>query len=238
VILVPIDWYAGKTMKLRPTVSAQTILALALLGSIPARATTIEIGVATQTGISNITTEATGTGVTGASMVLFPYDNYLVTAAASDPSPVDLASATLEISGDSTHPLFIYITETGLTSKQSILNFQSQFSASVPSGWSEVETTYVSTANQAYAETKQLASMTGSGTKSITTAGVNVGPAGSMFSVTEAYEFISDAIAGLDVSGESIQAAPAPSIGAGVPSMLAIGAMLLGTTLMARWRRS
>jgi len=228
----------GRIMKLKPMVGAQTIVACALLGGIPARATTIEIAVATKTGISNITTEATGTGSTGADLVLFPYDNYLVTVAASDPSPLDLDSATLDVSGKSSKPLYVYVTETGLTSQQSVLNFQSQFSASVPSGWSEFETTYVSTTDKPYAETTELASKTGSGTKSATTTGVSVGPAGSLFSVTEVYEFISDGLAGLDVSAESVQAAPAPSIGAGIPSMLAIGAMLLGTKLQARWRRS
>ena len=232
----------GKHMK--PIASVQTVVVCVLLGALPARATTVEIGVATTAGVNNITTVATGSGSSGVGVVLFPYDNYLITVAAGDPNPIDLGSATVDVSGHSSSPLYVYVTETGLVSNGSTLDFQSQFAASVPSGWSEIETTYVSTSNLAYGGVK-LASMTGSGTKSVTTSGVNVGPAGSTFSLTEVYEFISDAIAGLDVSGErvqasagSIQAAPAPSIGAGISSMLAIGAMLLGTKLMARRRRS
>ncbi len=229
---------------MKPIVSVQAIVACVLLGALPAGATTVEIGVATEAGINNITTEATGTGSSGASLSFLTYDNFLLTVAASDPSPINLGSATLNVSGGSNKPLYVYVTETGLVSNGSALDFQSQFSAAVPSGWSEIETTYVSTSNQAYGEGAQLGSLTGSGTKSVTTAGDNVGPAGSTFSVTEVYEFISNGL-GLDASAESvqgapesIQGAPAPSIGAGIPSMLAVGAILLGSSLVTRRRRS
>jgi len=218
-------------------VSRRMIVACVLMGALPVRAATVEIGVATKAGIESITTEATGTGSSGADLFSLPYGNYHITAAASDTSQNDLG-ATLRVSGSSSKPLYVYVTETGLISKGSALNLQSLFSASVPSGWSEIETTYVSTANLAYAEGAKLASVTGSGTKSVTTKGVKVGPAGSTFSLTEVFEFISDGLGGSDASSESLKAAPAPSIGAGIPSMLAIGVMLLGTKLLARWRRS
>lgn len=214
--------------------SVGTVAACVMLGALPARATTIDIGVSTG---GQITTEATGSGTSGAGLALLPYDGFLITVAASDPNPVDLGSATLNVSGGSKSPLYVYVTETGLVSSGSALSFQSQFSAGVPSGWSETETTYVSASNLAYGEGVKLGSMTGSGTTSVTKGGVNVGPAGSMFSLTEVYEFISDGL-GLDASAVSIQAAPAPAIGAGIPSLLAVGAMLLGTKLLGRWRRS
>ncbi len=229
---------------MKPIFSVHAIVVCVVLGALPARATVIDIGVATQAGISNVVTEATGTGASGASLALLTYDNFLLTVTANDPSPIDLGSATLNISGGSRSPLYVYVTETGLVSNGSALDFQSQFGASVPSGWSETETTYVSTSNTAYGEgTPPLGSQTGSGTTTVTAAGVNVGPSGSLFSVTEVYEFISNGL-GLDVSGESVratasvQAAPAPAIGSGIPSMLAVGAMLLGTGLVSRWRRS
>ena len=34
-----------------------------------------------------------------------------------------------------------------------------------------------------------------------------------------------------------VKAAPAPVIGAGIPVALAVGAVLLGATLVTRWRR-
>ena len=61
----------------------------------------IDIGVATEAGINNIITEATGTGASGASLSFLTYDNFLLTVAASDPSPIDLGSATLNVSGGS-----------------------------------------------------------------------------------------------------------------------------------------
>ncbi len=229
---------------MKPIVSVQAIVACVLLGALPAGATTVEIGVATKAGTNNITTEATGTGSSGASLSFLTYDNFLLTVAASDPSPINLGSATLNVSGGSSKPLYVYVTETGLVSNGSALNFQSQFGASVPSGWSETESTYVSTSNTAYGEGVLLGSQTGSGTKTVAKAGVSVGSSGSLFSLTEVYEFISNGL-GLDVSAESvqgasesIQAAPAPSIGAGIPSMLAVGAILLGSSLVTRRRRS
>ena len=226
---------------MKPIFSVHAIVACVVLSALPARATVTAIDIGVATGGGNIITEATGTGASGASLSFLTYDNFLLTVAASDPSPINLGSATLNISGGSKSPLYVYVTETGLVSNGSALDFQSQFGASVPSGWSETETTYVSTSNAAYGEGTILGSQTGSGTTSAAKA-VNVGPSGSLFSVTEVYEFISNGL-GLDVSGESVQAtavqpAPAPSIGTGIPSMLAVGAILLGASLVTRWRQA
>ena len=133
---------------MKPIFGVETIVACVVLGALPAKATVIDIGVATQTGPNTaFTTEATGTGSSGASLSLFAYDNFLITAAASDPSPINLESATLNVSGGSSSPLYVYVTETGLVSTGSALNFQSPIRRGRASGWSETETTYVSALN-------------------------------------------------------------------------------------------
>jgi hypothetical protein len=220
-------------MNSKLAVSAKALVACILLGAIPAQATTIEIGVASGSGA--IQTVATGTGSTGVSWAGV-YDNYVVSAfTASDPGPIDLGSATLDITGGAKAPLYVYVTETGLTASQVTENFLSTLSASLPSSWQETETTWVGAA--AYGEGTQLASMSGSGAKNVTTS-VNFGSVGSTFSLTEVYEIISDGFAGVDASSEGVQAAPAPSLGSGIPAMLAVGAMLLGAKRLGRPRRS
>ena len=236
-------------MKLKLTVSVQTIVACVLLGCVPARATMIDIGVAQGTG-GAITTEASGNGSAGVTWGGF-YGGFNFTAVtAQDPSPVNLSSGTLDVSfapsgkGSSTAPILVYVTETGLTAAQVGQALTSNFGVTALSkGWSETETTYLDASGAAYGKGTMLAttSMTGAGTKSFTT-GVTPTCGSGGCSITEVYELFSNGYTGYDISSENVQGsvgpAPAPPIGAGVPSVLAVGAMLLGTTLLGRRRRS
>ncbi len=229
--------------------SAPAVAACVLLGAVPARAvTTIDcsgicIGLAQTPDIGSITTVATGAGATGASFAGF-YGGFAVSVLASDPNPVDLASGTLDVSlptgfGGTPGPIYVYVTETGLTSPQPTATFLSELSVtSLPSGWSETETTYVDTT--AYGMGTQLASMTASASdwKDVTTTAPTA-PAGSTFSVTELFEIFSDGVAGAALSTERVvDPAPAPSIGSGVSSMLAVGGILLGWKLLERRRQA
>jgi hypothetical protein len=231
-------------MRSKLAASAPAVAACVLLGGIQARATTIDIGVAQAPGIDNITTETFGPG-SGVVQWAGPSGSFLVSAAASDPSPVDLASVTLDVSlsaGSGT--LYVYVTETDLTSSQLTENFLSNLSVtSLPNGWQEIETTYVDSTNTAYGMQTQLASMTTSGSKSVNVTSTGpTGPAGSTFSLTEVYEFMADGF-GLSTSEQSITGpapdpAPAPLIGSGISSMLAVGGILLGWNLLERRRKS
>ena len=225
--------------------SAPAVVTCVLLGAIPARATTIEIGLAQTPDIGSITTVAS-TGLTGATSVSFAgfFGGYAVSVLASDPSPVDLASGTLDVSlpagfGAAPGAIYVYVTETGLTSPQPTATFLSELSVtSLPSGWSETETTYVDTT--AYGTGTPLASLTASASdwKDVTTTAPTA-PAGSTFSVTELFEIFSDGIVGAALSTERVvDPAPAPSIGSGISSMLAVGGILLGWKLLERRRQS
>jgi len=225
---------------------AQVAGVCVLLGVAPARATTIEIGLATTPG--SITLEATG-GAAGVGWA-GSYDNYLFNAIyASDPNPVNLGSGTVDVTlpsswGGATQPVYVYVTETGLTSSKSALNFTSALDIeNLPSGWSEIETTFVDKANTAFGTPSagKLASLTTqpSQTSAAQTTTANGVPVGSTFSLTEVYELISNGLAGVDISSETItDPAPAPPIGSGIPGMLAVGGVLLGAKLLARWRRA
>jgi hypothetical protein len=234
-------------MKSKLLVSALTLATGCLLGAIPAEATTIQIGLAQAPGIGPITTEATGTGVTGASW-FGSYDNYLFNVIlAIDPAPISLVSGTLDVTlpavlGGPSGPVYVYVTETGLTSPQSSLDFLSQLSIdSLPAGWAETESTYLDGANTPYGTATLLASSSAVGTQSIPKAGVAVTP-DSPFSVTEVYAIYSNGHAGIDTSTEyvsaSVDPAPAPSIGTGIPGALAVGGVLLGMTFLRRSRLS
>lgn len=214
--------------------------ALALATAIPAGATSIDVGLGTGTG--SISTVATGTGSTGASWT-GSYDNYVFNVIqASDPVPIGLGSGTLDVTlpaarGGATAPVYVYVTETGLTSTKSTLNFLSKLAVdNLPSGWSETESIYENNSDKAYGMSTLLASMSGSGAKSVTKTGVKVGSpsVGSPFSLTEVYEIASNGFAGSGASSEyvrSVQPAPAPLIGSGIPAMLAVGGVLLGSNL-------
>ena len=232
-------------MKSKMLVGALTLATGCLLGAISAAATTIEIGLAqAPPGIGPITTVATGTGATGA-VWAGSYDNYLFNVImAKDPNPVGLVSGTLDVTlpanwGGASGPIYVYVTETGLTSPRSSLNLLSQLSIDgLPAGWSETETTYMDATNAAYGTLTSLASSSGLGTKSISTNGVAVAP-GSPFSVTEMYAIYSNGFAGVSTSTQSLTAslspAPAPAIGSGLGA-LAVGGVLLGMRFLKRSR--
>ncbi|MBV9288384.1 MAG: hypothetical protein JO288_11290 [Hyphomicrobiales bacterium] len=236
-------------MKVKLTVGLKAIAACALLGVVPARATTIDIGVAQGIG-GAITTEASGNGSSGVTWGGFFGGFNFTAVTAQDPTPLHLSSGTLDVSflpsgqGSSTAPILVYVTETGLTAAQVGQALKSTLGVtSLSQGWSETETTYLDVSGNAYGKGTVLAtaSMNGAGSQSFTT-GVTptCGPSGC--SITEVYELFSNGYAGYDISSEDVQGnvgpAPAPAIGAGVPSVLAVGAMLLGTTLLSRRRRS
>ena len=235
-------------MKSKLLVGALTLATGCFLSAISAFATTISIGLAqAPPGIGAVTTVASGTGSTGA-MWGGSYDGYLVNAViAKDPNPIGLVSGTLNVTlpaawGGASGPIYVYVTETGLTSSDSSLNFLSRLSINnLPTGWSQTDTTYLDTTNAAFGTLTTLASSSSVGTQNIATNGVAVTP-GSPFSVTEMYAIYSNGLIGASGSTQylsaSLSPAPAPSIGAGIPGVLALGAVLLGMTFLRRSRSS
>ena len=153
-------------MKSKVALSAHAFAMGVLLGALPAGASTIEIGLATS-ATGTITTEATGTEATGVTWG-GTYDNYLFNLIqASNPTSTNLTSGTIDLTlpaslGGSKDPIYIYVTETGLTSSQAAVGLQSSFDVeNLPSGWTETETTYVDSSDQAYGTGPTCASMNG-----------------------------------------------------------------------------
>jgi hypothetical protein len=235
-------------MNSKLALGARALAAGVLFGAIPAGATTIDIGLAEAPGIGNITTVATGSaaGVGWAGS----YDKYAINAVlASDPDPIGLTSGTIDVKGpNATSAIYLYVTETGLTSSVSNLNLSSIFGISnLPTGWTLTETTYLDNSDAAYGEGTQLAT---TGTQSGSIAGstqtdTTEASVSSVFSLTEVYELVSNGFSGIVGASETItdppggiQAAPAPAIGSGVPGMLAVGGVLLGWRLWERRRQT
>ena len=153
------------------------------------------------------------------------YDGYLFNVVtASDPVPINLASGTLDVTlparlGGAHAPVYVYVTETGLTSPATSEDFTSILSVTnLPSGWSETETTYLDNKDTAYGTGAQLATTTASGrTLNSTQTTTTTETVNWTFSLTEVYEIVSNGFAGSAVSSEGIQAAPAPSLGSVFP---------------------
>ncbi len=168
---------------------------------------------------------------------------------ASDPNPIDLTSGTIDVKGpNATSTIYLYVTETGLTSSASNLNFSSILGISnLPTSWKLTETTYLDNSDTAYGEGTQLAT-TGTESGSIvnsTQTATTAASVSSTFSLTEVYQLFSDGVSGIVGASETItdppggiQAAPAPAIGSGVPGMLAVGGVLLGWKLRERRRQT
>ena len=224
--------------------SAFALATTCLLGAIPAGASTIYIGLADAPGASAITTMPGGGGSTASWAGLFDgYSFSFITA--NDPKPIALGSSVLNVSapaglGGPTGPIYVYVTETGITSSQASLNFTNYLNIEyLAPGWSQTVSTYVDSTNAPFGTGTQLASWSSPGSNtSNTSASV---PTGSPFSVTEQFIISSNGFGGADESKAyvtaSVQPAPAPAIGVGVPGVLAVGGVLLGMTVLRRSRR-
>jgi hypothetical protein len=174
----------------------------------------------------SITTEATGSASAAWAGSYGGYVFNLISASGSlDSASVNVSLPSFLAGGGS---VYVYVTETGLTSPQSTLGLVSNLSVlSLPTGWSETQTSYLDTTNKAYGMGTQLASMSGLGTQSFFT-NVNVGS--SPFSLTEAYFITSNGTLGGAVSSESIGATPLPP---GLPLFISG----LGALGLIGWRR-
>jgi hypothetical protein len=224
---------------------AQTLAACLLLGAIQAGATTIDIGLSDG---GKINTVAYGSGASGVAWAGL-YDKYnFDVVMASDPDPIDFTSGTIDVKGlDATSAIYLYVTETGLTSSVSNANFSSILGISnLPAGWTLTEATYLDNSNTEYGMGTPLATTTASfNTVNSTQTFTRAESVSSTFSLTEVYQLFSDGVSGIVGASETItdppggiQAAPAPAIGAGVPGMLAVGGVLLGWKLWERRRQT
>src|SRR5581483_6775778 len=190
-------------------IATLSIMACALLCTVPAKASTIDIGLAQTPGIGSITTVATGSSTSGASWA-GSYDGYLFNLISANGS---LNSSAIDVAlpsffGGATGPIYLYVTEAGVTSAQSIPTFLTNLSVTnLSSGWTVTETAYVDTTNTLYGTGTQLASLTGLGTQSLS-QNVNVGS--SPFSLTEVYAINSNGNLGLAYSSQSVAVTPLP----------------------------
>ncbi len=196
-----------------------------------ADASTLQIGWNTVPGLLGISTLATGTG-SGISWTgsLGGFDFNVVSG--SDVSPIDFGSTSLNSKSTTgaAGPIYVYVTETDLTTSKSSLTFKSTLTENELSpGWSITETTFQDNSNTPYGMANLLLSYSAStdfdvwGVKTIFTS--------SPFSLTEMY-VITASGAGQALSTEHISSIPELSTWA----MMAVGFAGLGFAAFRRAR--
>jgi len=177
-------------MEARMWVGALAASACALC-AVPAGATTtIDIGWNTVGGQIGIATLATGSG-SGVSWVgsLLGFNFNVVSG--SDPDPLDFLSTADDGAPGAAGPIYVYVTETGLTSLKSPVDIRSSLTENELSpGWTVTETTFEDNSNAAYGQATTLLSHTFTGpiTTPSALSGVTLDSVSSPFSITQMYE--------------------------------------------------
>jgi hypothetical protein len=215
------------------------VLATALVGASvgSANADTISIGWNNKAGpgIQTLTTGSPSTPLIFNGSI----DGFsLNIALAEDPVPIHLDGETLDFSsgGKALGPLYLYVSETGITMPPGQLSFLSGLTENeLPRGWTMTESTFLGPANVTYGRGAPLDSFTFTsiGSQDLT-AGATV--PSTPFSVTELFILTTNKTKGTDESSISLTSSVIPE--ASTWSMLGIGLAGLALAGAARGRRA
>jgi len=212
-----------------------TTVALALVGGVTsAGAQTIFIGWNTSGPPAAVTTLASSPTFVQSSTTLGGFISNSITGV--DGSPLDLGMTTSDSASASTSPIFMYVSETGISYDASKLNLsvgltENQLSA----GWTVNEWAYLNLNDAVFGTTTLLGSASFTGINNVSfTPTVTITP-GVPFSVTEVVEVIpSGTGVGSDLStvsvGGSVSTIPEPSTWA----MMVLGFAGLGYVAFRR----
>jgi len=211
--------------------------ALAALGSgASAGANNIDIGWSTMAGGAPTTlTSASAPGVANWTAPLDSFESNSITG--SDFFPLDLGGSTSDAAMGGTAPIYLYVSETGITYDASELMYTIGLNEStLPAGWKVTETVFTGPDDTAYGKGTKLAShtFTAGGFKSFTvTEPISWG---TPFSVTEEIAITPGTKGGMELSGVSV-------IGTAIPEtstwmMMALGFMGLGYAASCRTAKS
>ncbi len=214
------------------------LLALAFAAT-PSLAGTIYIGTSTNGG-TTITTEATGSTPDALPITWNGTVAGLgVGVSAADVQPSDPRLGSTDLSGStstsSSGTIWVFVSETGLTSSSAMKTLTSYFSDNViPSGWSVTETAWEG-GNSAYSLGTELATVTfGPGGPYAPPGVVSTPTVSSPYSVTEEYEVTWSGAGSIELTEKVIGSPiPEPSTWA----MLLIGAAGLGLAARRNGRK-
>jgi hypothetical protein len=191
-----------------------TTIALAAVGTVTsAGANTIDIGYSlsangTPTTLATVSTPGSASYFTPA---LDSYEANLITG--SDFFPLDLGATSADFAKAGTKPIYLYISETGLTYDALKLAFTIGFGEGpLAAGWSDTESVFTDSLDTAYGKGTLLASATfgaGGGSTLVTVA--SPVPFGTPFSVTEEIAITPGTANGNDLSTVSVTTIPESS---------------------------
>jgi hypothetical protein len=213
-----------------------TTIALAAVGAVTsAGANTISIGYSLTAGgtPATIATASTPGSAVYFTPALDSYRGNLITG--SDFFPLDLGATSSDDAKGGTKPIYLYISETGLTFDASKLAFSIGLGENpLPAGWSVTETVFTDSLDTTFGKTTTLASATfGAGGGSTAATVISPVPFGTPFSVTEEIAITPGAANGHDLSTVSVTTVPETSTWA----MMTLGFAGLGFAAFRRRAR-
>jgi hypothetical protein len=205
---------------------ALTASACVMCAGTAGAATQIQIGLSNVAGMASIATMATGSASAGVSWS-GSFDGFAFNVVSgSDSNPVDFGSTSINATPPASGPagpIYVYVTETGITTPEAALSFVSQLTENALSpGWAVAEATFEDNGNAAYGIAPESPTATllfsQSSNADFDVSGTKLIPVSSPFSLTELY-VIQAAGAGSALSTEHISTVPEPATWA----MMAIG---------------
>jgi hypothetical protein len=188
--------------------------------------TQIQIGLNNAPGMAGITTVATGAASAGVSW-LGSFEGFSFNVVSgSDTNPIDFGTTSINATPPSSPPagpIYVYVTETGITNSLANLSFVSHLTENELSpGWAVAEATFEDNGNVAYGVAPDSPTATllfsQSSNADFDVSSTKTIPVGSTFSLTELY-VIQAAGAGGALSTEHIGTVPEPATWA----MMALG---------------
>jgi hypothetical protein len=211
-----------------------TTIALAGVGAVsPAGANTIYLGWSdSSTPLTTLQTTSTP-GVAVSTATLDSFKSNVITG--SDFAALDLGATSSDFALGGTAPIYLYISETGVSSGGSKQTFYIGLSeGSLAKGWSVTESAYLDVANTPYGTGTLLGSDTFTGKTPGSTSFTVTEPISSPYSVTEEIAITPGSVKGGDLSTVSITTVPETSTW----MMMALGFAGLGYAALRRTDRS
>jgi hypothetical protein len=179
-------------------------------GASPAGADTISIGWSkTAGGAPKTLATASAPGSASSTTALDSFLSNAITG--TDFFPLDLGASTSDAASAGTAPIYLYVSETGITYDASELMYTIGLNEStLPSGWKVTETVYTDAGDATYGKETKLAShsFSAGGFKSISVTEPVAW--GAPFSLTEEIVIKPGTKAGMDLSGISVVGAVVP----------------------------
>jgi hypothetical protein len=211
-----------------------TTIALAGVGAVSsAGADTISIGWSdSATGAPTTVATTTTPGIAVSVTKLDSFESNVITG--SDFSPLDLGATSSDFALGKTKPIYLYISETGISTGSPESFYIALSEGSLAAGWSVTESAYLGPDDTVYGKGTLLASDTFSGATPGSASFTVVSPVSAPYSITEEIAITPGSSKGQDLSTISVTTVPESSTWA----MMTLGFAGLGYAAFRRRAKS